>query len=113
VVVQAVLDKQQHVPVVTSRWVTECQQTGQRLPYNSYSLPVLASCTISFTNVAKRRRTALAKHIEELGGKFAPDMGRHCSYLVVGDQGNSTDKLRCSLHLRLLRKLRWNRAQSA
>jgi NAD-dependent DNA ligase len=92
--VQAVLDIDQNVPVVRSTWVGDCQKTSQRLPYSSYLLPVLTGCTLSFTNIPKRRRVQLQKQVEKLGGTVAPDMSKHCSHLVVGDVNIISQKLR-------------------
>lgn len=93
--IQAVIEKDPDVPIVRSTWVAACKQTGQRLPFSTYRLPVLYGCTLSFTNVPKRRRFTLQKQVELFGGSVAPDMSKSCSYLVVGPCSTVTAKLRC------------------
>ena len=73
----------------------DCEEQQQRLPFTSYLLPPLAQCVLSFTNLPKRSRQYFTAEIEKLGGTTAPDMGKACTYLVVGDMKPS-EKLRCA-----------------
>jgi hypothetical protein len=94
--VQVVLEANQNVPVVTGTWILACQKRGKRLPYSGYMLKPLAQCLISFTNLSKRKRTQLQKHVEDLDGRVAGDMGKYCSHLVVGDATVASQKLQCA-----------------